>query len=403
MIERWCHRAVVRLATVPPEHPLHKPVKLSKSRNTKRHRTPIHALFHDTTFDPKLIEKIPTKPRDPALVGKLPFSISISSSKEASILEDRYANESAKLYSNGSAFRGKVGAATVLIRSGHPTRTLHFHLGPDTKHTVHEAELVGTILALHLIKSERNNKVSFSIGIDNQAALEAYHSSMRKPAHNAAREVIRLGHMLKKRTGGKDYSLTLRWTAGHSGIPGNELVDREAKKAALGLSSDKKSLPPYLRCKLTINPSAVQQNFDAKTKQSWSNEWRSTERGQKIIKIDKNTPLAQLLRSISKTDLPRRSASLITQLRLQHVPLNAYLNRFKLVDSARCPACGAGSETVSHFLLVCPSYAHKRWALERSLRRKKKALTLETLLGDTEAISPLISYINASHRFTYKP
>ena len=167
MIERWCHRAVVRLATVPPEHPLHKPVKLSKSRNTKRHRTPIHALFHDTTFYPKLIEKIPTKPRDPTLVSKLPFSISISSSKEASILEDRYANESAKLYSDGSAFRGKVGAATVLIRSGHPTRTLHFHLGPDTEHTVHEVELVGTILALHLIKSERNNKVSFSIGIDN--------------------------------------------------------------------------------------------------------------------------------------------------------------------------------------------------------------------------------------------
>ena len=107
---------------------------------------------------------------------------------------------------------------------------------------------------------------------DNSLGDEYNTRASVKPAHNTAREVIRLGHMLKKRTGGKDYSLTLRWTAGHSGIPGNELADKKAKKAALGLSSDKKSLPPYLRRKLTINPSAVQQNFDAKKKQSWSNE-----------------------------------------------------------------------------------------------------------------------------------
>ena len=62
MVKHWCHRAAVQLATVPPEHPLYKPVSSIKSRYTKRHRSPLHALFNNTNFDPKLMEKIPTKP-----------------------------------------------------------------------------------------------------------------------------------------------------------------------------------------------------------------------------------------------------------------------------------------------------------------------------------------------------
>ena len=373
-----------------------------KSRYIKRHRSLLHTLFNNTNFDPKSMEKIPTKPRDPTLVGNLPFKISILSSKEASILEDRQANEAIKIYSDGSAHNGKVGAAAVLTCPGHPTQSLHFHLGPETKHTVHEAELIGTVLALHLIKTEKNKKVNISIGIDNQAALEVYHSSMKKPAHSVAREALRLGNMLKKRTRGKGYSLMLRWTAGHKGISGNELADKEAKRAAEGLSSDKNSLPTFLKQKLTINPSAVQQNFDAGLKQKWKNEWWNSERGQKISKIDINTPSAHLLCTISKSDLSRRSASFITQLHLQHIPLNAYLHCFNLVDSARCPMCKARSETVNHYLLHCPSHAHERWALERSLRRKGKELLLENLLGEEEAINTLINYIDASLRFTYK-
>ena len=147
----------------------------------------------------------------------------------------------------------------------------------------------------------------------------------------------------------------------------------------------------------------MKQKFDTETKQKWKDKWRSSERGQKIMKIDKNTPSVYLLRLISKTDLPRRLASLITQLRLQHIPLNAYLKRFKLVNSVRCLACGANAKTVSHFLLQCPSYAHEQWALERNLRRRKKALMLENLLGDPEAINPLINFIDTSHRFLYNP
>ena len=75
--------------------------------------------------------------------------------------------------------------------------------------------------------------------MDNQAALGSFNMELNNLAHNVAREIIRQGNILKKGRGGKACQITLQWTAGHEGIPGNELVDLEAKKAAEGLTSDK--------------------------------------------------------------------------------------------------------------------------------------------------------------------
>jgi hypothetical protein len=208
--------------------------------------------------------------------------------------------------------------------------------------------------------------------------------------------------MLQKNSRGKQhkqFKLTLRWTAGHVGIPGNELADKEAKKAATGLSSDKSILPTFLKRKLTINPTAVQRKRATEIKQRWRSDWKSSKRGQLASVIDNKTPSARFLRSISKADVSRRSASLITQLTTGHIPLNEYLKRFNCVDSARCPACGDVAESVRHFLLECPIYAHERWILKKRLSGKKKALTMRNLLGDEEAIIPLSNYIHASHRF----
>lgn len=104
---------------------------------------------------------------------------------------------------------------------------------------------------------------------------------------------------------------------------------------------------------------------------------RAIEVLRSFAKIDNNTS-AHFLRSIS------------------HVKI-----QLNLVDSARCPTCGAGSKTVRHFLLHCPSYAHERWSLEKSLNKINKHLTLENLQGESEAIVPLTNYIDTTHRFTY--
>jgi len=160
-------------------------------------------------------------------------------------------------FTDGSALNGKVGAAAILIRKNRPDRTLHFHLGPEAEHTVYEAELVGLLLALHLIGTEKRGATSCSVAVDNQAALKAFDSELRKPRHHLTREILQLANQIQKCRSKRKYLLKLRWTAGHIGIPGNEKADREAKKATDNLTSDKEHLPPYLRKPLLINPSAV--------------------------------------------------------------------------------------------------------------------------------------------------
>jgi ribonuclease HI len=402
-IEKWCHQAAVRLASVPAEHSLHNLVKHSTSRYIRRHWSPLHTMFSHFKFNQRCMEKIPFKPCNPAHTGELPFVIKIPPSKEASIEEAMKANERVQVYSDGSAANNKVGAAAILICPGKLHCTLHHHLGPASEHTVHEAELVGILLALQLVKSEKKGQTSFLIGMDNQAALAAFKSDMRSPAHSLAREALRQGNMIQKSRNKKKYSLTLQWTAGHKGILGNELADMEAKCAAEGLTSDATLLPPHLKRMLATNASAVKQKYNHELKQRWINEWRSSKRGQVMLKIDDSSPSPRFLHAISNPDLSHKSASLISQLLTMHIPLNKYLKRIKKVNSARCPSCGTSPETVRHFLLKCPGYAYERWTLENRLKKKRKTLTLEHLLGDAELMIPLVNYIEATHRFTYTP
>jgi hypothetical protein len=131
--------------------------------------------------------------------------------------------------------------------------------------------------------------------------------------------------LLKSRSKPK-FGLTLRWTAGHCRIPGNEKADREAKRAAGGIALDAKTLPPYLRKPLLINPAAAKRKFNDDLIKKWKSDWPRTTRGKKTKKIDESTPSAKFLKTTSKDKLSREAASRISQLRLGHIPLNSYLH-----------------------------------------------------------------------------
>ena len=91
----------------------------------------------------------------------------------------------------------KVGATAVLTRMGTTQRILHYHLGPEGEHTVHEAELIGILLAIQLIKTEHVVSIPIAIRANNQVALEAFNTNLRSPAHNITREIIQQATFLK--------------------------------------------------------------------------------------------------------------------------------------------------------------------------------------------------------------
>jgi hypothetical protein len=152
-VERWRHRALVWLVTLPEGHLLHKIMKHKNMKKIKRHKSPINSLMNMSNINPRNVEKAPTATRHPMQTGELPFIICIPNSREGSVAEAQNASEEIQIFTDGSATNGRVGA--VLTRRGKEPHTLHLHLGPDKEHTVQEAELVRIMLGLYLLKTEK--------------------------------------------------------------------------------------------------------------------------------------------------------------------------------------------------------------------------------------------------------
>ena len=319
-------------------------------------------------------------------------------SKDESKRADTNAVKLIKVYSDGSAHRGKVGTAAILRQEGSPDRFLTLHLGTTAQHTVYEAELVGMILGLHLIKTERRNTVRCILNVDNQAVLVAIKSKMSKSGQHLAANLHQIANKLHESKGNNRFRLTFCWTAGHVRIDGNEEADKLAKGAADGESSAKEALPVCLRKKIGYSLSAVRQAHNERLKRKWVASWTSSPRYLRSQYQDLLTPYSQkYLKYISQEGVSRRTASLIFQLWVGHAPINQYLHRFKKIDSLQCPACGHHSETTEHFILQCPKFEYECWPLLGLVKSRHPSLT--RILACPKLLMPLANYIEAIGRF----
>ncbi|KAL1740748.1 hypothetical protein HDZ31DRAFT_46902 [Schizophyllum fasciatum] len=98
--------------------------------------------------------------------------------------------------------------------------------------------------------------------------------------------------------------------------------------------------------------------------------------------------------------LRRPQYSLLVQIRIGHIGLNAHLHKKKLVDSPNCPSCEArgapARETLRHFLFDCPTYRRERTVMTRALGRN--ARNLEAIFRDKKGIYALLRYVGRTKR-----
>ena len=79
-----------------------------------------------------------------------------------------------RIYSDSSGFEGGIRASALLYINDKLMGSLRCYLGTPTEHTVHEAEGVGLLMGLHLLKGlSRQLTLPTILGSDSQAAIRA--------------------------------------------------------------------------------------------------------------------------------------------------------------------------------------------------------------------------------------
>jgi hypothetical protein len=177
-------------------------------------------------------------------------------------------------------------------------------------------------------------------------------------------------------------------------------ADDEAKAAAEGPhgSTDAALLPEFTQNPIPRSVAAIQQAFEARTRQRAIKRWRRSKRYNTAKAIDDSMPSNKFLKLVHS--MPRNQSTLLIWLRTGYAPLNYHLHRIHAIESPECAHCRTETaETTKHFLVDCPAHERARRALQKALGYRK-AGEIPFLLSSPEAIAPLMKYIDDTGRFT---
>ncbi len=386
------YKFAARLCTLPPTHPLYKTVRRCKHQ-PRFHRSPIHHLLNALKDFQEEWEHIDTSTIQKSDCIK--FDIALNRDQA----EQRAATTpwgDHLIFSDGSGFKSGIGVAAwsqTYENAPHEEVHHHLYLGPDTHHTVFEAELAGAILALDIIKNTAR-LTKATILIDSQAAILALQSRQTK----SGRYLVEEFHCQACRLQSKRRSLRIRiqWVPGHVDVVRNEMVDAEAKLAAQGSSTPLYDARSVLAKPLPRSKAAAKADFSKRVRAQWTDRWLASSKGS-FTKCFNHSPPSPKIQHIFK-NMSRAEASMFTQLHTGHIPLNAYLFRSRAAPSPICPHCNV-LETVTHFLLVCRRYSDERQALRRRMRLGN--LQLRHLLSTTSRhIFATLTYMQCTKRFS---
>src|SRR5258706_2347344 len=181
-------KGYARIATRPTTHPISPLVRRTTKNQIKKHQSSLHHLANMAKFKPGEMEKMNATRQRPGTTPN--FSTFIAETKEKSVEND---NElfpiSRMIYTDGSGYKGAIGAAAVAFANGTKIAELRYQLGPDTRHMVFEGELVAIILGLHLSRNIIGIRECINLNIDNQATIKTMSNNRPQSAQYLIDEI----------------------------------------------------------------------------------------------------------------------------------------------------------------------------------------------------------------------
>ena len=227
------------------------------------------------------------------------------------------------IYTNGSGIDNKIGAAVYNSTTKEVDRQ---HLGSETLYNVYTAELAALYLAVKQLWNH-HECLTGRIYTDSQAAVKAIDQPRRQSGQAIIRDI--LDNIDETISNYPHLQIEIVWIPGHAKIEGNEIADKEAKRAA----QDQASNQPFKHRPLK---SACVRYIKLLAKKQWHKKWRENTKTatalQRIMK-GKNAPTGPKLYN----EIANRSmAAKIAQLWTGHCGLNHYLHRFGIKNTPYC-------------------------------------------------------------------
>ena len=233
-----CHRATVRLCSLPLLHPLYAMVHAAHLSTNEKHSDLIRNALKIFELNPQKFETIRPDTTPPAYYKHV--KATILREQKVTIKVEAKDEADYKIYTDGSIHDGRVGASAIILCKGtsRAERSLTYHLGNSSKYTIADTELVDALIGIWLLHTTPGTaRGNTSLYTNSQTAV--HHLTKRYTGPGS--------HIINAFKGYINHALKINWIPGHSNIPGNIKANDLAHLAAQGQSSPIDSLPPLLR------------------------------------------------------------------------------------------------------------------------------------------------------------
>lgn len=243
-----------------------------------------------------------------------------------------------EIYTDGSKIQEKVGAAAAFYKQGTLIHTMKNRLHSDCSNN--QAEQMAILKAieelnrLNIIPEER----TVAVFTDSQITIALLRNSRN---HSYIIELIR---NQVKRLQDLHWQIHFGWIKAHVGIPGNEMADKLAKKAAA---------EEYRELIYTKKPkTAIIGKIKEEGLAKWQEEWTSATKGAVCRTFFPS--VRQRLRQ-NRIIMTPSIAAMVTG----HGILKSYLQRFRIINDATC-SCLQEAQTVDHVIYRCRKLQQQR-------------------------------------------